>query len=479
MVFNVRKMILFYAYLLFVFILCVISFNLSGDTYLSLKNLGIICVIELIGFSYVNAKMNGRFLNFSTIFIIVLFVFNFGQLMINTFFTHIYSHVRFLLLLSPEDALYGFKWINLSFNVICLGICFIGTLIDRVSRDDARYRNLDYTKIAKKIILFTFPVKIGIDLLCVYISITSGGEAARLWLNESPNVLLYYGKISLVGFGLLIISLKEFPKKQMRVFVFAESYILIMMLSGIRSENVGYVVVLLLVYLLSKKKKTSLLLSLFYCLVGVVVLAFIITVGEFRTISNKSFGSFIEIFDRALTEKNVILSLFDTCGDTGYTALCVITKWLPQYNPSYGASYGGGIFAILPNIPKVFTLPGNITEATCFALKLQEYGTLSKDYTNIGGSLIGELFFNFGLKGGVFFSSIVGVLIGVINKKFLFALKENSFELIWTLPFMFATIYWVRSYFGGGIREAVWGWLVAFLFLRYTKKQKGIKGITN
>jgi len=265
----------------------------------------------------------------------------------------------------------------------------------------------------------------------------------------------------------------------MRVFVFAESYILIMMLSGIRSENVGYVVVLLLVYLLSKKKKTSLLLSLFYCLIGVVVLAFIITVGEFRTTSNKSFGSFIEIFDRALTEKNVILSLFDTCGDTGYTALCVITKWLPQYNPSYGTSYGGGIFAILPNIPKVFTLPGKITEATCFGLKLQEYGTLSKDYTNIGGSLIGELFFNFGLKGGVLFSSIIGVLIGFINKKFLFAIKENSFELIWTIPFMFAAIYWVRSYFGGGIREAIWGWLVAYLFLKHAKKQKDIRGRAN
>ena len=479
MVFNVKKMIIFCAYLLFVFILCIISFSLSGDVYRSLKNLGIICVIELLGFSYANTKMNGRFLNFSTVFIIVLFVFNFGQLMINTFFTSIYSHVRFLLLLPPQDALYGFKWINLSFNIICLGICLTGTLIDRVSRDDVRYGNLDYIKIAKKIILFTFPVKVVIDLLCVYISITSGGEVARAWLNESPNVLLYYGKISLVGFGLLIIALKEFPAKQMHVFVFAESYILIMMLSGIRSENVGYVVVLLLVYLLSKKKKISLLFSLFYCLIGVIVLAFIIAVGEFRTISNKSFSSFIEIFNQALTEKNVILSLFDTCGDTGYTALCVITKWLPQYQPSYGASYGGGIFAVLPNIPKVFTLPGKITEATYFALKLQEYGTLSKDYTNIGGSLIGELFFNFGLKGGVVFASIVGVLIGLINKRFLFALKENPFELIWALPFMFATIYWVRNYFGGGVREAVWGWFVAYLFLRYSKKQKGLRERTN
>ena len=38
----------------------------------------------------------------------------------------------------------------------------------------------------------------------------------------------------------------------------------------------------------------------------------------------------MEYFSKAFTEKNVILFLFDQLGDTGYTAQCVINKWLPN-----------------------------------------------------------------------------------------------------------------------------------------------------
>ena len=245
------------------------------------------------------------------------------------------------------------------------------------------------------------------------------------------------------------------------------------MLSGIRSENVGYVLVFMLVYLRSRQKKGKVFGYIFYCIILIPVLAFVIAVGEFRTVADKSMDSFLKIFNQALTEKNVILSLFDTCGDTGYTALCVITKWLPKYSPSYGSSYVGGMFAIVPNILSYFTLPGDITRETCFALKLQEYGTLSSSYTNIGGSLIGELFFNFGLFGGVVFSLIIGLFIGRINKRFLLGIEGRFYELVWTIPFMFASIYWVRSYFGGGVREAIWGYLFVYFILKYSAEKRG------
>lgn len=468
-----KNFILVSIYMLLLIGISIWSFNLPLDSYLALKWLGGICLIELVAFLIFNTKLNKKFLNYGTIFILVLFLFNFGQLQINTFFSSIYPHVRFLLLLTPESALYGFQWINLSFNIICLGICLTSSIACKVTLRDKKYEHIDYARLAKIIIIITFPIKFFIDIACVYISLTAGGVAARTWLNEFPNVLVVLGKISLIGFALLIVQMKKQPLKQLRLFVFIEFYILVMMLSGIRSENVGYVLVFMLVYLRSRQKKGKVFGYIFYCIILIPVLAFVIAVGEFRTVADKSMDSFLKIFNQALTEKNVILSLFDTCGDTGYTALCVITKWLPKYSPSYGSSYVGGMFAIVPNILSYFTLPGDITRETCFALKLQEYGTLSSSYTNIGGSLIGELFFNFGLFGGVVFSLIIGLFIGRINKRFLLGIEGRFYELVWTIPFMFASIYWVRSYFGGGVREAIWGYLFVYFILKYSAEKRG------
>ena len=473
-----RNFMFFWIYVILLTGVSIWSFNLPIDSCLALKWLGGICLIELVLFFIFNTKFNRKFLNYSVVFVVVLYVFNFGQLQINTFFSNIYPHVRFLLLMSPEAALYGFQWINLSFNVICIGICLMSSISCKLTLRDKKYEQVDYALVAKRIIMLTFPIKFFIDVACVYVSITSGGVAARVWLNEFPNVLVFLGKISLIGFALLIVQLKRQPAKQLRIFVFIEVYILTMMLSGIRSENVGYVLIFILVYLLSKQKKGKIFRYILCFIIFIPVLAFIIAVGEFRTVTDKSMDSFLQIFNQSLTEKNVILSLFDTCGDTGYTALCVLTKWLPKYSPSYGSSYAGGLFAILPNIPPYFTLPGDITRETCFALKLQEYGTLYSYYTNIGGSLIGESFFNFGLFGGAVFSLIIGLFIGRINQKFLVGLDGQFYELIWTIPFMFASVYWVRDYFGHGVREAVWGYLFVYFVLKYSieKRKKCVYG---
>ena len=34
------------------------------------------------------------------------------------------------------------------------------------------------------------------------------------------------------------------------------------------------------------------------------------------------------------------------------------------------------------------------------------------------------------------------------------------------IPLMLSTIYWVRSYFGGGVREAVWDIMLALFVFR-------------
>lgn len=461
-------------YTLMIIISNTIIFNLTSDSYLQLYVAGYICFMELIIFVIINSKIHGQVLNFSMVFIIVLFVFNFGQLMIYTFFKEIYPHVRFLVLFSPEIAINGIKYINLAFTTLCVGILVaeinVKTEIIKY-KDYFMNKRYDFIKVSKNIILFTFPIKIIIDFMTLIVSLTEGGPAARVWLNNFPNVLVYYGKISLIGFALLIILYKEKSVKQNFIFMFIEMYILIMMISGVRSENVGYLLIFAYIYIENTTKKISGIKLLLYGVLVVILLAFIITAGEYRTVVDKSFNGFYNTFIDALTKRNVILSLFDTCGDTGYTAQCVINKWLPLYGPSGGDSYYLGIFSVIPNIPKILTLPGELTKQSYFALKLQDAGTLSEYYLNIGGSLIGEQFFNFGLIGGSVATFIIGFFLGRTSHKFSSYLKnDNFYGLIRIIPIMFASIYWIRDYFGGGFREIIWGPLICCFIINITKR---------
>lgn len=451
-------------YLLITYCICLKLHVSELDALVGLRYLGYICLFELLAFFVLHKYSSGYLFEYSVIFVFVLFVFNFGQLMIYTYFRNIYHHVRFLLLMSKDHAYYGFTLMNFAFITICGAILIGESKVTNKKYTTNVLNEVDMKTIVKILIAITFPVKVILDLVTLYISLTVSGPAARLWVNTFPNIILYYGKISLLGFALIIILNRDNYKKQRNIFLFMIGYILVMMISGIRSENVGYLLVFVFLFLFTSEKKVNVLSILFLLVAGIVGLAFISAAGDFRVTTDKSFSTFFECVSKYLLENNVLLSLLDTLGDTGYTGQSVINGWLPINKPFMGKSYIFGLFSLIPNIPYFFTFPGYITEKTCFALILQKSGVLSEYYQNIGGSLIGELFFNFGTIGGIFFAFVLGIIYGNISKKCTTALNTSNYEkLIWLIPFMFFGTYWVRDYFGGGFREVVWGPLLLLM----------------
>ncbi len=475
-----------FLYVLVISIFNIVIFSVDVDAYHGLSMVGYFCFVEIILFMIINAIVMGRFLSFSIIFVLVLFLFNFGQLMIYVFFANIYHQVRFLLLLSAEEAFYGYKYINLAFSMFTIGILIAGvkTLNISIPNKDLFFnKKYNFERVAKDVIIVTFPIKVIVDLCTLFILVIRGGVAARVWINSFPNILIYFGKVSLIGFALLLLIYKDYPVKQKRVFIFIEIYILTMMVSGIRSENVSYVLVFMFLYLANRKEKLKIRYILLYVILIFFGLSFIVAIGKFRNSNIRNITALSDLFIDTFSKNNMILSLFDTCGDTGYTAQCVLSKWLPFYGPSYGDAYYRGWVSIIPNVAGIFTLPGTITADSYFARRLQTHGALSNSYLNIGGSIIGEQFFNFGLIGGVIACAIIGFLIGRISYKGTYYMEVNNyFGMIKIIPMMFATIYWVRDYFGGGFREVIWGPIICLLviwaFRRYSQEEKMIDKIT-
>jgi len=472
-----KKRLVRYFLLFFIIALaCNALLPLDSDNALdSLYTLGYICTIELLTFVFCSYRINNSRLNYSCVFMLVLFLFHFGQLMLFTYFQNTYEHIRFLILLDEWDALYGFKVMNYAFLAMCIGILGVECCYSPRTTPKANNLNkqLNWQQVARIIILTTFCVKLPLDLITLFITITKGGVAARVWVNSFPNILLYYGKISLVGFALLIMSYKEKHIRQLRVFVFIELYILVMMMSGIRSENVGYLLVFLFVYIASRRTPIKPLDVIVYGFLGVIVLTFVVAVGQFRTATDRSLDSLLSIMGSAWGENNVFLELMDVLGDTGYTCQAVINNYLPHHSVFNGKSYILGLSAVIPNVLPFIIDFGNITTNSCFPVLLQQSGVLSIHYQNIGGSLMGEFFFNFGVTGGVVAAFFFGLFMGWVSKSSSAAFAEsNYYKQMLFLPMMLATIYWVRDYFGGGVREAAWGILFAYFVIYRFQKRK-------
>lgn len=459
-----HKKIFVVLYGLIALVCCLVAFS-SGYTNSSLEKVGHCSTIILFAYLYVDFKINKKF-TYSALFVIILYLFHFGQLVLLTFFSDSYEHIRILLLLDTNHALYGFRIMTASLAALCLGVLWKSAGYINRKGYEKKY-NVNWIKLSKHIIYATFFVKLALDVTTLFISLTAGGNVARLFVNTFPNVLLFYGKISLLGFAILLVSLKYHSQKQKRLFFFIIGYILIMMLSGIRSENVGYLAIFLFLYLQTRLKPLKVRQFILYGVYAFFGLTFIVAVGEFRSYTNKSFESFSELTDELLTKQNVVLGLFDTCGDTGYTAHETLNAYLPKFGPSYGDAYYKGVTAVIPNLLPSIIDVGAITESSSCPIKLQRSNVLNKNYQNIGGSFLAELYMNFGVWGGVVMCFIWGLFFGWVGKKSAIAFEQdNIYQLIILIPIMLASIYWVRSYFGGGVREAVWDILFGLLIFK-------------
>jgi len=428
-----------------------------------------VCV-ELVAYLYANKAVKTTLLNYSTLFILLIFLFHFGQVLLIAFFPDMITLFSFRIVVdyfSDAQACYALRLMNIAFVSISLG-----TLLPSSTYKQKRnaLQNINYHQLAKKIIIFTFPFKLIIDLLTVYNSFTIGFEQTSQWLQSIPNFIRAFGNISMVGFGILLVSLSITPQKQKKVFIFILVYLAVLMLSGWRSENVAYLAIFAYLYL-STRPKMKWKNIIIYAVAGYFMLCFVQVAADMRTSSDRSMAGYSDMMSTMLFGGGLLV--FDAMrelGNTGYTAECVLINWLSNFDPSWGKSYFQGLSAIFPNLTG---LAGQLTEDAAFASQLQKHNMVLTEYYNIGGSILGEFFFNFGVVGGIIFAFVVGKLIGWFSYNAHRSLKSGQYYfLIFAIPVMFASLYWVRDTFGHLIRDVVWGILLCMFILNGARSKR-------
>lgn len=437
--------------------------------------LGVCVLFELFVYLIANKRMMISLMNYATIFVITLFVFHFGQVVLLAFATSQIQTYQMRIVLNyfdEETCLHAMRLINMAFCAIAAGtlntrkVKFV--LFKKNNVKVKKYWTEENArKYASIMIVATFPIKLFIDVMLVLKSFTIGFFSASHWLQSVPNFIRAYGNIAFVGIALLIVALKSQSRKQNFVYMLTITYLLILMLSGWRAENVCYVIIITYLYVASRSEKIKISRIVMISIMAYLLIAVLYAVVAVRFSVDRSFDAYLDAFLRVTVgDRNVILEALREYGNTGYTAVCVLEIYLKKFMPSLGESYILGLSAIFPNLTG---LAGRLTTESTFALTLQDTNSVLSAYHNIGGSIIGEVFFNFGVGFGIVFSYIIGLFIGKTSTRAQNSIREHDlYNLSISIPIMFGTLFWIRDAFGSGVREVVWG--IAFCwFVRHIR----------
>lgn len=417
----------------------------------------LICIAMTIAL-YVIYKANKSFFTLTSLFIILLNIFHFGNLfilMINPYykfmvldFTNRFTDIR--------NVVAAINFCVLTTLFIYLGMFFPVVLKKTKTRwfDSYKLSTKQLKIFAFLIILLTFPIQLYSDFNKLILAFSSGYLATYNF--SLSGVFIQISAFYIIGFIILMIINKD-NRKSTFIYLFIMLYQAINMFSGNRAKQVLSMLIVSFIYFilmkklsLSKRNYKKFLLLVLSCY---ILMNCIINISSLRVnIGSDPIGFIYSCF---IPQKNILVAIFDEFGYTLYTVVLEMDR-LTHF--SKGLTYVGSLITIFPTI---FPVQREIIDFSNFVINL--------NYGGIGGSIIGELFYNFSWIGciiGVF----IGILVNWVSSLFTSAFKQRNYFLFsfFILPAS-SLLWWIRDSFLNIPRMITYEFFFLFVVYYLTK----------
>lgn len=239
-------------------------------------------------------------------------------------------------------------------------------------------------------------------------------------------------------------------RSQLFVLGIAALYMVLQLAGGSRIQVFRFALVIFLILSLYYKKitKKNMLLLILLALVGVFAMSLISSIRTSIYVSTDLQG-LIKNAVISLWENNFIIEALKEMGNTQLINALVIKKCPQEVDLAFGASYLRMLISVVPNIWGGVH-PSSIDVDSVF----------SPLYTNLcglGSSFIAEAYWNFGFFS-VLFCVILGMLFAVHNRKLQKVCEngENKTKIYLGFYTSFLLIFWVRSSCNGMGRSMVY-----------------------
>lgn len=442
------------------------SICLISDEVVLFRCFGIVAVMHF-AITVFLIKSHG-FFSLSKIFVLLLYLFNFGQVILYGILDPNYRYVNSITQYPKE--IYT-KALMLAFMCISFTAVGIITNVDSQENIDYSNNNLDELNNYKS----NLSKSIGIVILVIslpfqaYISFSNIMASKVVGYTNAFNggFIFSIGSLAVIGFAMMIVSSRRYNF----LFIIAACFYLVSMISGDRDMPVINLLLLLYVYsfrniaLFQKQKFRKIVVIIILVYAGFM---FLESIEVMRSGGAFDINSFQSAFEKT-ANRGVIKSACYEFGSTIYTTSATID----YLNKTSGFGYGTTIlFSPLAALPNFLININSFIEGNLnYGLILQKYG-ISGIWSNIGGSYVGELVYNFGYLSIVFAFVFGRIISSISNKLDSFLVNEDYYHASYYFGLYVGFVYWVRAYFYNGARVFVWSSIIIFILSQISAHRK-------
>lgn len=439
---------------LYFLLYCILNIVFFVLILISKNNLVIIdwvSFLQLLLTMILSILLYKRLLSVFNIFVCLLYLFHFGQSLIR--------------ILYPVDTLIDRSVLSnvgteltAKAEVLCIVCIFTITIGYVLFNNTFHIANIQKNiidihqdmSVFKKNILLLFTITL-IPMLYIDIQkitalkVSSYDATYLVYQNGLSKYIGLIGQFCKLLFPLMIYCYKDDIKKSTKVFVFSSLYLLIAMLSGDRGSSVIYLITNVFVYF-NFVKKIKVKTAIFGIFIVYFILGLISALSIFRY-ADFTLKNLVESY-QFRKSYGIIYSTLREFGGSLLTLTHAI-KYIPSYSPwGMGLTYFLSIFFVSPYIPNFIT--NNFIN---FISYTHAFPTYAFEYASLGGSVIGELYYNFGILTPVF-TCILGIFIKKMdNTFFIYNEPKRVIFYIILLPSFFL---WVRDFYVTIIFKTFW-----------------------
>lgn len=464
-----RKYITFFIVfnLILSFLLFIIGFfheSSSTEDGTSISIIGFISLLLLGFFVWQHYKITNNYLNYNIIFMLFVYLFTFGQIILYSF--GVSTKALSVFRISSMAEIY---WAS-SFALKCFIFFQIGSLLPYYRKTKQTKEEESINKKEDKgistsirvvaIVLFLVSVIPYAVWLAERFSISTSLGYGALYEQESgSNTFLYLVKMFIPSVFLLLYSVNNKSTKRLLkglLLVLA----LINLIIGSRG-NAMSIVTILIVYIYTFEKKMNKAAFIKIAVTALVAMILIPTVAAFRSTTGKNLQGFSDAMNTTLedSDNNFVVK---TVSELGYSIHPIILtrKLIPSVqNFRYGESYVSDIMMAIPSF-----LMGGYSFASKAALDIWLQKTLNMSY-GPGYSLFAETYYNFGEYFGILFSLVLGLFFSSVfdlDRRF----ANNRVIPIFTLIFLFNSVIIIRFPMHATIRNLLYMYIIPYFLIK-------------
>ncbi len=417
---------------------------------------------------YIIKKVTNRFICTGTMFLIFTYLFNFGQTTITVLgMNDLRQSISVMSKVENNEYVYA-----LLYGVLCMFTITIGYFITYNTAVKNPETNLEtnkelYKQIAKVMLAVSIIPLVWLDVTKISVSVSSGYTAVYdvylVGYLKYFNLISKFGRASVI---MLICCYQDKPKVGKAITYASVIYYCIMMLSGDRSTNVIYLLITVFMYhvLYNKQDKLKIKTVFTYCILVYLGMCILSTIGVYRSAGDLSYGTLKDAFDFR-SRDGILYSFLREFGNSLITLVYTI-RFVPQVTGyGFGLSYPLSLIGVLLKAPA--SLVNAVLPYTCYV-----YNFPDAQRVTLGGSAIGEMFFNFGWLG-VIGCSVFGYISAKLDKVVLNYRQYSLKTLMLTAIFLPDYIWFIRDFAYGRLMIVFWTWLfIEFFSYKHSNQRR-------